>query len=282
MTEQCNIQAALDAAQKPFVETINGMPILMTPSSDGAWKAVEYPQLRQTPLRKQGTINLNQIDSFISYVNLHKEDGTQIIVDADYAANRVKFKAVINGSSATAAGFGDHVARFDPQTTIDWKNWTGKDGQKGNQVDLATFLTENICNIADQNPADPTRKYPSAADVLEFVTNLEMTSTVRYRSGTKVQNGQVQFEYVEDGDDNTKGRLQMFERFGIGVAPYAGGQGYFIEAFLRFRIDRSSQQLTIWFDLQRPDQALEAATKAAIDQLRAEITDCPIYFGTSA
>jgi uncharacterized protein YfdQ (DUF2303 family) len=280
MTEQCNVQAALDAAQKPFVEIINGTPFLLLPSGEGGWKAAEQPQLREAPLRKQGTIHIHQADSFISYVNLHKQDGTQIIVDANYAANSVKFKAVINGSSASAAGFADHIARFDPQTTVDWKNWTDMNGKKVTQLELATFLTNNISNIASQNPAEPERQYPNAADVLEFITNLEMTSTVRYRSGTKVQNGQVQFEYVEEGNDATKGKLQMFERFGIGVVPYAGGQGYFIEAFLRFRINRDSGALTIWFDLHRPDQVLEAATKAAIEQLQAEITDCPIYFGT--
>jgi uncharacterized protein YfdQ (DUF2303 family) len=280
MTEQCNIQAALNAAQKPFFQTINGTPILLSPARDGAWEATDYSELREAPLRKQGTTNLHQTDSFISYVNLHKQAGTQIIVDADYAANRVKFKAILNGDSPTAAGFADHIARFDPKTTVEWKNWTDMNGEKVNQMELATFLTNNISNIASTNPADPTRQYPNAADVLEFITNLEMTSTVRYRSGTKVQNGQVQFEYVEEGNDATKGKLQMFERFGIGVVPYAGGQGYFIEAFLRFRINRDSGALTIWFDLHRPDQVLEAATKAAIEQLQAEITDCPIYFGT--
>nr|WP_294864380.1 DUF2303 family protein [uncultured Pseudogulbenkiania sp.] len=279
MTQPNEIQSAIDAAQKPFVETINGTPFLMTPDGHGSWKGERLENLRSAPLRKQGTIRLHQLDSFIEHINLHKQDGTQVIVDADYAANSIRFKAIVNGDSQSAAGFADHIVRFDPQFTVDWKNWTGMNGKKVNQIELATFLTDNIANIVETNPADKERKYPSAADMLEFVTNLEMTSTVRYRSGTKVQNGQVQFEYVEEGNDQTKGKLQMFERFGIGVVPYAGGQGYFIEAFLRFRINRESGALTIWFDLHRPDQVLEAATKQTILQLQQEVTDCPIYFG---
>lgn len=279
MNQPNQIQSAIDAAQKPFVETINGTPFLLQPDGSGSWKHTRLDDLRATPLRKQGTTNLHQLDSFVDYVNRHKLEGTQVVVDADYAANRIKFKAIINGNSPSDAGFGDHIVRFDPQTTVDWKNWTGMNGKKVNQMELATFLTDNISNIVETNPAASQRKYPSAADMLEFVTNLEMTSTVRYRSGTKVQNGQVQFEYVEEGNDQTKGKLQMFERFGIGVVPYAGGQGYFIEAFLRFRINRDSGQLTIWFDLHRPDQVLEAATKQTIEQLQQQVTDCPIYFG---
>ncbi|MCP1290908.1 YfdQ family protein [Chromobacterium sp. S0633] len=279
MTQVNEIQSALDAAQKPFVETINGTPFLLQPDASGSWKNTRLEDLREAPLRKKGITNLHQLDSFIDYVNRHKQTGTQVIVDADYAANSVKFKAIVNGDSQADTGFGDHIVRFDPQTTVDWKNWTTNNGKKLDQMALATFLTNNIANIVETNPLDEQRKYPSAAEMLEFVTNLEMTSTVRYRSGTKVQNGQVQFEYVEEGNDQTKGKLQMFERFGIGVVPYAGGQGYFIEAFLRFRINRDSGQLTIWFDLHRPDQVLEAATKQTIEQLQKQITDCPIYFG---
>lgn len=279
MNQPNQIQSAIDAAQKPFVETINGTPFLLQPDGSGSWKHTRLDDLRSAPLRKQGTIRLHQLASFIDYANRHKQPGTQIIVDADYAANSIKLKAVINGNEVDTAGFGDHVVRFDPQTTVDWKNWTGMSGKKVKQTELATFLTDNIANIAETNPADSSRKYPSAADMLEFVTNLEMTSTVRYRSGTKVQNGQVQFEYVEEGNDQTKGRLQMFERFGIGVAPYAGGQAYFLEAFLRFRINRETGELAIWFDLHRPDKVLEAATEQTILQLQQEVADCPIYFG---
>lgn len=273
-----DIQTAINAAQKPFIHTENGLPIAFIPNGDGQWNMKELDKLRSHPARKQGTTQLHQLDSFIAYTNLHKEAGTQIIVDANYAAGAVKFKTILNGDHADA-GFGDNVVRYEPQKTVDWSNWLGMNGKKVDQMALATFLTDNIANIAQTNPANTALEYPAAAAMLEFVTNLEMTSTVKYRSGTKVQNGQVQFEYVEEGSDQTKGKLNMFERFGIGLTPFAGGQAYFIEAFLRFRINRESGALTIWFDLHRPDQVLEAATKEMIATLQEQVTDCPIYFG---
>lgn len=272
------IQTAIDAAQKPFIQNENGLPIAFVPNGNGDWTMKELDHLRLAPSRKKGTTHLHQLDSFIAYTTRHKEAGSQIIVDANYANGTVKFKTILNGDHE-AAGFGDSIVRYEPQKTVDWSNWLGMNGKKVDQMTLATFLTDNIANIAEINPANPQFKYPNAADVLEFITNLEMTSTVKYRSGTKVQNGQVQFEYVEEGSDQTKGKLAMFERFGIGLTPFAGGQGYFIEAFLRFRINRDSGALTIWFDLHRPDQVLEAATKEMIATLQEQITDCPIYFG---
>lgn len=280
MDNRNQIQTAIDAAQKPFIQIENGLPIAFVPNGNGDWTMKELEHLRTEPARKKGTTHLHQLDSFIAYTNRHKEAGSQIIVDANYATGTVKFKTILNGDH-DVAGFGDNIARYEPQKTVDWQNWLGMNGKKVEQLVLATFLTDNIANIAETNPANPALKYPSAAEMLEFVTNLEMTSTVKYRSGTKVQNGQVQFEYVEEGSDQTKGKLAMFERFGIGLTPFAGGTPYFIEAFLRFRINRDSGVLTIWFDLHRPDKVLEAATVEMIATLQQQIEAAPIYFGAA-
>lgn len=279
MEQQENVvRTALNAAQKPFIETISGTPVLFTPGQNGAWSAKELTDLRAAPARKRGTVTLHQLDSLLAFVNTHKEAGTQIIVDADYAANRVNFKAVINGHTGSEPGFSDYFALYSPVKTVDWSNWLGSNGKKMNQEDFARFLQDNIASIAEQNPADEHRAYPAAAALLEFASNLEMTSTVKFRSGTKVQNGQVQFEYIEQGDNATQGRLAAFERFGIGVQPFAGGNGYFIEAFLRFRIDRNNGELKLWFDLNRPDKALENATEQMIARVTAE-AGVPVYFG---
>lgn len=279
MDQQQNIiRTALNAAQKPFFETINGLPILFKPGSDGAWEHEEFPELREAPPRKEGCVTLHQLDSLLAFVAEHKQTGTQITVAANYAANLVKFKAVIDGHTGAAAGFNNFYALYQPVNTVDWSNWLGKNGQKLGQEDFARFLQDNIASIAATNPADPQHQYPTAAALLEFSSNLEMTSTVKFRSGTKVQNGQVQFEYVEQGDDATKGKLEMFERFGIGVQPFAGGDAYFIEAFLRFRIDRNSGELKLWYDLHRPDKALENATEQMIARVKAE-AEVPVYFG---
>lgn len=279
MDQQQNIvRTALNAAQKPFVETVNGLPILFKPGRDGVWDHEELPELREAPHRKEGSVTLHQLDSLLAFVAEHKQTGTQIIVDANYAANRVKFKAVIDGHTGAAAGFNNFYALYQPVNTVDWSNWLGSNGKRVSQEEFARFLQDNIAAIAATDPANEQRRYPAAADLLEFATNLEMTSTVKFRSGTKVQNGQVQFEYVEQGDDATKGKLEMFERFGIGVQPFAGGDAYFIEAFLRFRIDRNTGELKLWYDLNRPDKALENATEQMIARVKAEAA-VPVYFG---
>lgn len=277
-TEKNIVESAIESAAKPFLIDVGGTPTLLMPDHSGGWSHKELPQYRQVPLRKTGTVVLHQLDSLLTFVHEHQQDGTQLIVDADYAQNRVQFKAVINGHTGAAPGFGDFAALYQPMKTVDWSNWLESNGKKMGQEDFAKFLQDNIANIAGQNPADTSRQYPAAADLLEFASNLEMTSTVRFRSSTKVQNGQVQFEFVEEGDNNTKGRLEMFEKFGIGLQPFAGGDAYFIEAFLRFRIDRNNGELKLWYDLNRPDRSLESATDQMIERVKAE-SGVPVYFG---
>ncbi|QKJ65262.1 DUF2303 family protein [Deefgea piscis] len=279
MTPENQIQTALNAAQKPFIQELNGAVIAFTPEREGGWKMQELPALRTQPARKKGTHQLTEISSFLAFVGKHTESGSQIIVDADFGKNKVKFTAILNGHTGEQAGFADFLAQYEPAKTVDWANWLDGNSSKMGQEQFAHFLENNIANIADLNPNEPNKKYPSAADLLEFCTNLESTSTVRFRSSTKVQNGQVQFEYIEEGDSATKGKLALFETFGIGVQPFIGsGPAFFIEAKLRFRINRESGSLSLWFELQRPDKALEIATQQMIDLVK-DLSKVPVYFG---
>lgn len=277
-TEKNIVESAIQAASKPFLMDISGTPVLLMPDCNGGWSRQELDKYRTEPLRKTGAVVLHQLDSLLAFIKEHKESGTQLFVDADYAQGRASFKAVMNGHTGPQPDFGDFTALYTPMKTVDCSNWLESNGKKMDQEEFARFLQDNIANIVSQDPANTSRQYPAAADLLEFASNLEMTSTVRFRSSTKVQNGQVQFEYVEEGDNNTKGRLQMFERFGLGLQPFAGGDAYFIEAFLRFRIDRNSGELKLWYDLNRPDKALENATEKMIERIKVE-SDVPVYFG---
>lgn len=70
----------------------------------------------------------------------------------------------------------------------------------------------------------------------------------------------------------------MFERFAIGVQPFNGGPAFFLEAMLRFRIDKNSGDIKFWYELARPDKALEQSTAQMISEI-CENTDVPVYFG---
>lgn len=232
------------------------------------------------PNRKKGQVTVAEVDSFIEFSKRYGSlSNCNIYLDVDYEQNKVHAVSIFNdhADGQGEAGWRDHRCKFIPRFSKEWKTWTGNSGQ-GNamsQFDFAHFLENNIGDIA--SPAGSN--LPSGSDVLTFVSKLEETRKVKFGSGVNLQNGMVQFEFIEEGDGNTKGKLEMFKRFSIGVRPFFGGSAYQVEAALRYRIDRNTGEIKFWYELQRPDRVLEDAAKEIIDSIRTK-TGFPVIFGT--
>jgi len=269
-------EGAAGIAAKPFIETIKGVPHIVLPSGNGCWQYKSLIDLLPTPPRKRGTVIVHETDSFIDVV---KRQGSlaacNIYLDVDYTHNKVGAIAVFNdhGEDPSAAGWRDHRATFTPRITEEWTRWTTNDRKPMEQVKLANFLEENIADIAT------TEGMPTGSDVLTFVSRLEETRKVKYGSAINLQNGMVQLEFVEEGTTGTTGKLDLFRQFSLGLRPFAGGDAYRIEAFLRYRIERNTGQITFWYELQRPDRVLEDASKDTVHRIK-EATGLPVIFGT--
>ncbi|WP_181880886.1 DUF2303 family protein [Crenobacter cavernae] len=256
--------------------TIGDTPFVVVPEN---YRLEELGHLLPQPTRKTGLTSLHDADSFIAYVNDHKATESRIYADADFESGRIKFVAVLNEHSPGAeadinyAAWRDHRAAFIPRQTPEWKAWLGKNRTKFSQQEFGEFLEYHLPEIV---APDGTR-YPQPAKLLEFALNLEETKKVKFRSGQRLQNGAVQLEYVEEGDDATKGKLEAFESFAIGIAPFFNGSAYQIEAKLRYRITNEGG-LTFWYELQRPEKALEDAARDLLEQVQNK-TSVPVLFG---
>lgn len=269
-------EAIAKLAAKPFVELVQGVPFLLAPSGDGAWEATAHDNLLPAPLRQRGTVTIHEADSFIDYTKRYGSlANCNLYLNVDYAAQQIKAVAIFNDHAETGtAGWRDHRAVFSPRFSEEWKRWNANNKKPMEQIALAHFLEENISDIT----APEGTRLPTGADVLTFVSRLEEVRKVKYGSGVNLQNGMVQLEFIEDGDDATRGKLDLFREFAIGVRPFFGGTGYEVRAFLRYRIDRNSGGITFWYELQRPDRVLEDATKALIEAIRGK-TGFPVIFG---
>ena len=277
MSEITEAQAVADLVQKPFVEDVRGIPVIFTPLGNGQWNASLQESLLAAPLRKKGEIHIHDVDSFIAVT---KKQGsltnTNIYLDVDYAKNKVKATAVFNDhADGEAAGWRDYRAEFNPRITEEWTRWNGSHKKPLSQVEFAQFLETNLSDIASPTGSG----LPTSSDVLTFVTNLTEIRNVKYGSGVNLQNGMVQLQFVEEGDSATKGNLEIFKEFAIGVCPFFGGSAYQVKAFLRYRIDRNSGQIVFWYELQRADKTIEDAAKEVIEKIKTE-TGLPVIFGS--
>jgi uncharacterized protein YfdQ (DUF2303 family) len=280
MSDKNEAQTIAELTATPTIEFNDGMPPLaFIPTGEGSFRMESLEKMLPTPMRKACTVKLHDLESFIDVV---KRQGSltysNIYLDVDYGKSQVQAVAIFNDHSdkdETATGWRDHRAVFNPRWSEEWNRWVKHSGNAMSQVELANFLEKNIGDIV----GNEVNKMPTGSEVLTFVSALTETRKVKYGSAVNLQNGMVQIEFVEDGDNNTKGKLDMFREFAIGIRPFHHGQAYEMKAFLRYRIDRNSGEIRFWFELQRADKVLEDACADMISKIKAE-AGVPVLFGT--
>lgn len=233
-------------------------------------------QYNQFPRRATGKIYLTDIDSYIDYINRHKTEGsTSIYCLADYEAGRIKFSAVINDHAGTDspfhnAGWRDHIATYEPEKSVEWKRWYGNHKNVMNQTEFATFIEENLRDVASVDGM------PTGQQILEMALSFEANQDSRFKSAIRLQNGGVQINLVQDDDAQTISKMQMFDKISIGIPVLWNGPAYRIDARLRYRARDS--KLVFWYEMIRPDKVFEDASKVMIEYIK-EKTQVYFYHG---
>ena len=67
--------------------------------------------------------------------------------------------------------------------------------------------------------------------------------------------GGVQMSFVQDDDNQTLEKMQLFERFSIGIPVFWNGDAYRLDARLRYRVREGV--LKFWYELIRPEKCLK-------------------------
>lgn len=284
MDQQLNIAETLAAEMKSpdillQMGEKNHINVIAAPDN---WnlQTLDLEKHLENPFRKRGQITVAEVDSFIDFSKRYGSLAScNIYLDVNYEQSKVQATAIFNdhADGEGQPGWRDHRCKFIPRFSKEWNTWIGKSGaqQAMGQVEFAHFLENNIGDIA--SPAGSS--LPSGSDVLTFVSQLEETRKVKYGSAVNLQNGMMAIQFIEEGDEATKGRLEVFKRFAIGIRPFFNGSAYQIEAALRYRIDRNTGEIKFWYELQRPDRVLEDASKEVIEAIRTR-TGFPVIFGT--
>ena len=277
------IRTALDAAQKPFIAAMpDGTPVVFTPDEKGAWNYETHHACRAEPARKKGFSTAHDLDSLIAYVKKHQTEGTEIYINADFLNGNIQIRALLNGDTAEASGFKDFGIDYSPVETPAAHAWKYYDGEKLNQIQFAGVLTNNARDIVSSNPDDPEAKYPTGSEVLDFALNLEYTEKTTFKQGYREQDGRMNFVFQSEDAGKTDTTLKAFEKFGVAFTPFLGGKTYFVEALLKFRIDKNNGGLILWYELQQLHRVMELATQDIAKALREALPELPIYNGKPA
>lgn len=239
------------------------LPVLHTPTGYTSRVLDNLERHLPVPLRKQGTVVLDEPESFIWFAQKHgSPESSHIYLSADYVQGKVAFTAVLNDHDAAAPAWRDFRATFTPAKTLEWARWTDMNAKGFSQVEFANWLEDNAADIA------AVECMPTASQMLEMALTFEAAAEKKFKSGVRLQSGGVQLEYIDTEDAATRSKMAMFERFALGIAPFQGGPAYRLDARLKYRI--TDGNLKLWFELIRPDKVLEAAARDLVEKIRAE------------
>ncbi len=227
-------------------------PYIVVPEG---YKVADMERFMSTPTRKRGTVSVSDSRSFNDYLIRHGNESESVIyADIDAEESRLNMTAVINDHTHNVhlAGWQDHRCVFQPKQAVEWKRWLTKDGVSMNQSDFATFLEDNLGDIAS------VEGMPTGTQMLTMALQFEANSEKRLRSTINTQSGGTQFEYVDEETKETRTTMTVFQRFTIGVPVFQGSKSaYPIVARLKYRA--KDGKVNFWFELIRPDLVFKTA-----------------------
>ena len=249
---------------------VDSIPFVVVPENH---RVEDLERLLDKPSRVKAEVIVTEAESFINYVNKHKADTfSMIYADMDSEKNSLSLIAVIddNGPASNPCWRG-HRCIFTPNLSVEWKRWLSRNKQHFSQTDFATWLEDNLPDIAG------VEGMPSGADILQMALGFEANAEKRLRSKINLQNGGVQFEFVEDEDKDTRTKMQVFERFTLGLPVFDGSaSAYPLEARLKYR--EKDGKVTFWYELIRPDRVFKTAANDDLGKIK-DGTGLPIIFG---
>ncbi len=254
-------------SRKPQLTTIQGYPVSFVPEG---FELEVHESLLPDPLRKSGEVELNDTDSFIKFVTAEKSPSARIYASVNFRRGEVRFIAVLNEHERYVAHWRDHRASYTPVQSVEWETWKSRNRVVMSQADFAAFLEDNIKDIATRPDM------PSGNDILNMALNFEAKQEVIIKSVMRLQNGTGEFTYVDKEDESTVKKMQFFQRFTLGVAPFFNGQAYPLMARLKYK--HNASKLTFFYDLIRPDLILQDATRDLIKVIE-EGTELPLVLG---
>jgi len=236
---------------------------------------IDDEKLLEHPRRKVATVRMEYPDSFIDYVVRHATCYTTLWVQADYPQGKVDVIAILNdhGSTYDEGNWRDHRASYVPKFSEEWRRWKDHDKKPMSQAEFATFIEDNLADIASGE------QLPSGADMLRMALDFEAKQDLRFKSALRLQSGGVDLSFVQQEDTGTLEKMKLFDRFSIGIAVFRGDDSYRVDARLRYRVREG--KLSFWYELIRVDKVLEAAAKTILDKI-GEATDRPLFFGSPA
>ena len=283
MNYPATIPAILAGEETPPALHIN---LTVLPNEGGEWTVdvTDLEQFADHPRRKRGYVTVRDVDSLITYIMRHREDGTIASCDDGGAITaHLNHHAPSGGVLATGIepGWGDHRVQLVRLETPSYQAWQRANGTMMSQEQFGEFLEDRIGEIVD----------PPGAELFEVVQFFKAQNDIAFSSSKLLTNGQVQLHYTEnltasggrEGDLNVPTEFKILMRpYQLSKPPEAGvpdHEQFVVTARLRWRLERGivrfafhlTEELQAFMDALHADVMARVATVCEIPVLRGSI-----------
>ncbi len=232
---------------------------------------VDLEALLPNPRKTKAVAVFTDVASFLAYVQRHATEGTVAWCNFNPQTFALEFTAVIDEHEKGKAGWRAHQAKLKPEMSAEWKAWKEKDRASFPQVSFAEWIQEHDEDIATANGL------PTSLQMLEMATNFVMNEERALKSAVKLQSGGVRLTYISDPDAGTVETMSMFERFGLGIPVFHGGQAWSIGARLKYR--NNGGKLSFTYELIRADRVHDGAARELIENIKEGLGSVPLLMG---
>lgn len=245
------------------VHTIDKNKLMVVPTD---CKLESLEKYLDAPLRIARNAVLLSSESFCTYVNRFKNDGTTVYLNA----SRGQFVAVIDHpADAITPAWERHTAKFAPVESAEWRAWCNIDGKKLTQTELAHFV-ELVLDTFDK---------PEPADMLKAATEFQSVETMSYGSAQNLDNGEVKFNFQRE---RTNASVTFPHRVRVALPIHENEDPTTFEARVRYKVDSNGVlSFTISF-VTLPNVMKRDALLAIAKDIAEDIDGVHIYEGEAS
>jgi len=220
--------------------------------------------------RKSGNVTVKDLNSLLVYAKDQAcTSKGYIYADTDTR----QFVAVFNDNKAMGdrGGWRDHRCTYKAEFTPEFDRWLRNNGPAKSfaQLEFAEFIEANFVDIAGDQ----------AQTLLDVSTTLQAKTDINFSSSKRLDNGQAQLTYTEsiNATAGANGSVTIPKGFDLGLRLFKNGEGYKIKARLKYRLVQGG--VKFWYELDRPERAIEDAFNGYIEQVTKE-SDYTVLIGT--
>jgi uncharacterized protein YfdQ (DUF2303 family) len=248
-------------------------------------------QWRTVPERATGTAEINELASFIEFVNRFKTADTVIFADNKRSAPSLLAVLDYNQSTLSPSGglanWGQHRVLHKFPVSDEWKTWIGGNKQQMNQETFAAWIEERILDVADPTLAtERTTQILSAlggvllaspAKLLALSKGLAVHVKSQLENFVKLDSGEANLVWKTEHQDEAGVKLNVPGAFLIAIPLFQGGSCYPIIVRLRYRVGNGAVSWS--YALYRTEEFFDAAIAQACKDV-GEKTSLPVIIGT--